>query len=67
MKLMDVETNKEYAPIWIDSNNNLVVTTELAYSDLNGVIVMHPCGIGSMFKKLLSTKKPEDIKSHDIP
>lgn len=57
MKLIDTDTNREYAPIWIDGNNNLIVTTDLDTRAIEGVIVLHPCGMGSMYKKLLSTKE----------
>lgn len=60
MRLMDLDTGREYVPIWIDGNNNLVVTTELIHShQIDGVIVLHPCGMGTMFKRLLSTKTQE--------
>ena len=56
MKLVDLDTNREYAPVYIDRNDNLVIETTLALKRINSVMVMHPDGIGSYFKKLLSTK-----------
>jgi len=61
MRLIDLDSNKEYAPIWIDSNNNLVITTELIRNQqIDGVIVMDPCGMGNFYRKLLGTKEREE-------
>lgn len=61
MKLIDLDTGMEYAPVYIDPCGNLIIITELIDRDIGGeikdVFVMKPCGIGCRFVKATNNDK----------